>query len=70
MPSCDPALLVDMVADASRGGGRSLRIVAAVSPWKSFAVCGRPAPAGVAEVSKQVKLALFYDAQLDLKAME
>ena len=26
--------------------------------------------AGVAEVSKQVKLALFYDAQLDLKAME
>ena len=45
MPSCDPALLVDMVADASRGGGRSVRIVAAVSPWKSFAVCGRPAPA-------------------------
>jgi hypothetical protein len=26
--------------------------------------------AGVAEVSKQVKLALFYDAQLDLKAMD
>jgi len=25
--------------------------------------------AGVAEVSKQVKLALFYDAQLDIKAM-
>ena len=24
MPSCDPALLVDMVADASRGGGRSV----------------------------------------------
>jgi hypothetical protein len=26
--------------------------------------------AGVAKVSKQVKLALFYDAQLDLKAMD
>ena len=26
-------------------GAAVVRIVAAVSPWKSFAVCGRPAPA-------------------------
>ena len=44
MPSCDPALLVDMVADALAGAA-VVRIVAAVSPWESFAVCGRPAPA-------------------------
>ena len=40
-----PRCFADMVAHASRGGGRSVRIVAAVSPWKSFAVSGRPAPA-------------------------